>query len=115
VARHARLGYVRLADARWRCSDLFWRWTPAQTAEFRNTGNAALTITQVEVVDDAADFVVTDLTPGITTLRPNGEKGFQIRFRPTAAGNRQASLRIHSDAAGSPHSLTLLGVGFAPA
>jgi hypothetical protein len=87
--------------------------TPAQTAEFRNTGNAALTIAQVEVVDDAADFVVTDLTPGITILRPNGEKGFRIRFKPTAPGNRQAFLRIHSDAAGSPHSLTLLGVGFA--
>lgn len=56
---------------------------------------------------------MTDLTPGITILRPNGEKGFRIRFKPKAAGNRQASLRIHSDAAESPHSLTLVGVGFA--
>jgi hypothetical protein len=47
-------------------------------------------------------------------LQPNGEKGFRIRFKPTAAGNREAFLQIHSDAPGSPHALQLTGVAFAP-
>ena len=60
------------------------------------------------------DFVITNLTPGITSLQPGGDLGFRIRFKPTAAGDRHALLRIHSDAAGSPHTLTLIGVGLAP-
>lgn len=88
--------------------------TPAQDAELRNTGNATLQIARIEVADDAADFVITELTPGIRSLQPGGDLGFRIRFKPTAAGNRHAALQIYSDAAGSPHTLALAGVGFAP-
>ena len=86
--------------------------TPAQDSSLRNIGNARLTILQVEVIDHAADFVITSLTPGITSLPPNGELGFRIRFRPAATGNRQAFLRIHTDSQASPHVLSLSGVGF---
>jgi hypothetical protein len=88
--------------------------TPAQSAELRNTGNTALEILDVELAGDGGDFVVTDLTPGITRLQPNGEKGFRIRFKPLAVGDRQGLLSIHSDAADSPHVLTLVGVAFDP-
>jgi hypothetical protein len=88
--------------------------TPAQSAELRNTGNTALEILEVELTGDGGDFVVTDLTPGITRLQPNGEKGFRIRFKPLAVGDRQGLLTIHSDAADSPHVLTLVGVAFDP-
>lgn len=88
--------------------------TPAQDASLRNTGNATLTILQVDITQDAGDFVITELTPGITSLPRNGEKGYRIRFKPTATGNRQALLRIHSDTAESPYVLTLLGVGVVP-
>jgi len=87
--------------------------TPAQDVELRNTGNAALTILQVDMAGDAADFVITELTPGITRLPPNGEKGFRIRFKPTAAGNREGLLRVHSDSPASPHVVSLVGVAFA--
>lgn len=50
----------------------------------------------------------------ITRLQPNGEKGFRIRFKPLAAGDRQGRLTIHSDAPDSPHVLTLVGVAFDP-
>jgi hypothetical protein len=88
--------------------------TPAQDAELRNTGNATLTIDHVEVTGDAADFVLAELTPGITVLHPGGEVGFRIRFKPTAPGDREAFLRIYSDAPGSPHALDLTGVAFSP-
>jgi hypothetical protein len=86
--------------------------TPAQDSSLRNIGNARLTILQTEVIDHATDFVITSLTPGITSLPPNGDLGFRIRFRPTATGNRQAFLRIHTDSPASPHVLSLSGVGF---
>jgi hypothetical protein len=88
--------------------------TPTQDAALRNAGNAPAAILSVDVAGDAADFVVTELTPGIPSLQPTGIKGFRIRFKPTAPGNRRASLRVHSDAAGSPFELTLAGVGLTP-
>jgi hypothetical protein len=85
--------------------------TPTQDAALQNMGNAPAVIAGVDLAGHGADFVVTDLTPGIASLQPTGIKGFRIRFKPTAPGNRRASLRIHSDAAGSPFELTLVGVG----
>jgi hypothetical protein len=61
--------------------------TPTQDAALHNTGNAPAAILSVDVAGHAADFVVTDLTPGITSLQPTGIKGFRIRFKPTAPGN----------------------------
>ena len=73
-----------------------------------------MAVQAVDVAGDDDDFVVTELTPGITNLQPLGGLGFRIRFKPTAAGNRQAALRVHSDSPGSPHTVTLVGLGQTP-
>lgn len=86
--------------------------TPYQSTSLRNIGNANLAILQTEVLGDAADFVITPLVPGLTRLGPNGDMGFRIRFRPTVAGLRTATLRIHTDSPASPHEMVVRGVGF---
>jgi hypothetical protein len=83
--------------------------TPAQTVGLINQGNAPLTITLVDTSGDGADFTLIDMTPGIVTLPPNAEKVFQVRFKATASGNRQASLRVH--AGFQIYAVTFTGVG----
>jgi hypothetical protein len=83
--------------------------TPAQTVGLINQGNAPLAITLVDTSGDAADFPLVDMTPGIVTLPPNAEKAFQVRFKATAVGNRQASLRVH--AGPQIYTVTFIGVG----
>jgi len=75
----------------------------------RNAGNATLTVNLIEVV---GDFFYKDLSPTTMTLAANSEKSFWVLFKPTADGPKQGSLRVHSDAQDSPHSLELAGVGF---
>ena len=83
--------------------------TPAQTVGLINQGNAPLTITLVDTSGDGADFTLIDMTPGIVTLPPNAEKALQVRFKATAVGNRQASLRVH--AGPQIYTVTFIGVG----
>ena len=83
--------------------------TPAQTVGLINQGNAPLTITLVDTSGDGADFPLVDMTPGIVTLPPNAEKVFQVRFKATASGNRQASLRVHAGL--QIYAVTFTGVG----
>jgi hypothetical protein len=84
--------------------------SPRQDAYFRNIGNSNLTITLIEIVGD--DFIFVDLVPSTLSLPPNAEKIFWVWFKPTTAGQRQGSLRVHTDAPGSPHTLELKGVAF---
>jgi FAD/FMN-containing dehydrogenase len=62
---------------------------------------------------DAAP-IADELHAGDHEPPANRHQGFRIGFKPTAPGNRHASLRVHSDAAGSPFELTLAGVGLTP-
>jgi hypothetical protein len=84
--------------------------SPRQDAYLRNIGNSNLTITLIEIVGD--DFIFVDLVPSTLSLPPNAEKIFWVWFKPTTPGQRQGSLRVHTDAPGSPHTLELKGVAF---
>jgi hypothetical protein len=85
--------------------------SPRQAVYLRNTGNSILTVNLTEVV---GDFIFVDLVPTIMTIPPNSEKNFWVWFKPSAAGKRQGTLRVHTDSASSPHSLELTGMGFTP-
>jgi hypothetical protein len=79
-----------------------------------NAGTASLAVTAVSLAGShPGDFVITTDGCRGRTLLPASSCAIQVAFEPTAAGARSASLRITSNAAGSPHSATLTGDGLA--
>ena len=85
---------------------------------FTNNGPDTVTITTAGVTGSAQnDFILygnTCASPtGMSgaTLPAGGSCQIGVAFKPSATGNRFASLQIADSAAGSPHSIELLGVG----
>ena len=85
----------------------------AQTVNVMNTGTAALSIASIGLAGtNAGDFsqsTTCALSPA--TLAAGASCTISVRFAPTAAGARSASLQIADDASGSPHSVALSGTG----
>jgi hypothetical protein len=76
-----------------------------------NSGNAALTITSVNVVGtDPTEFGVNASCTG-ATLAPGGTCNMAVTFAPAAAGNRSASISVADNASGSPQTVALTGTG----
>ncbi len=84
-----------------------------QSVTITNCGSAALTISSVTVTGFATnDFLVTQTcTNG--PLAPGGTCAINVAFAPLAGGTRSATLVIADDAAGSPTTLSLTGIGTA--
>jgi beta-propeller repeat-containing protein/centrosomal CEP192-like protein/HYDIN/CFA65/VesB family protein len=82
----------------------------AQAVLLRNMGSAALSITSIT---PSGDFAETN-TCG-TSVPAAGSCTLSVTFTPTASGTRSGSIVIQDDAAGSPHAITLSGVGSSPA
>lgn len=80
-----------------------------QNVVLTNAGTTTLLIAQVSVVGDFED----DNTCG-PSLAAGASCTLPVTFRPTATGMRTGTLRITDNAAGSPHSVTLSGIGTAP-
>ena len=75
-----------------------------------NTGTASLTITSVAVSGGSAgDFSQTNNC--VTTLAPAASCTINITFAPTTTGSRSSSVSINDNAVGSPHSISLAGMG----
>jgi outer membrane protein assembly factor BamB len=78
-----------------------------------NVGTAPILITGVSLTGaNPGDFQITSPTGG-SHLAEGFTRAIAIRFAPTAAGPRSATLVIN-DNAGGPHQVPLLGVGKAP-
>jgi hypothetical protein len=77
----------------------------------RNTGSAPLHINSVVTGGtNPGDFQTS--TPGPITVDPdNGTTTLQVTFKPTAVGDRLATLIINDDASGTPHTVSLSGKG----
>ena len=71
-----------------------------------NNGNGTLTISTITA---GGDFSQTN-TCG-ASLAPSGVCSIYVIFTPTAVGARSGTLSISSNAAGSPHTLSLTGTG----
>ncbi len=85
------------------------------TVTIKNTGTADLLITVVSLAGSAsADFTMTD-SPLPLTLAPGVSSVVTLTFKPSALGNRPATLSIASNAAGSPFVVSVSGTGVAPA
>ena len=84
-----------------------------QVITLQNTGNAALAISGVALTGvNAADFAQTN-TCG-SSVAAGANCTISVTFTPTASGARAASVAISDNAAGSPHTASLGGVGTAP-
>ncbi len=82
----------------------------AQSVTLTDTGNAALSVTSVDITGtNSADFSQTS-TCG-STVAAGANCSISVKFTPTAAGARSASLSITDDANGSPQTATLSGTG----
>lgn len=84
--------------------------SPSQTVTLSNTGTGTLGINSISA---SGDFVIESNGCGSKVF---GGVSCQIlvAFQPTASGTRNGSVTISHNAAGSPHSVSLSGVGAAP-
>jgi len=82
--------------------------SPAQSVVVRNMGSATLSIASIVA---SGDFAESDTCGG--SVLAAGSCTVSVTFTPTAAGSRSGSVMISDNAAGSPHAISLLGVGSA--
>ena len=84
--------------------------SPAQTVTLTNTGSGTLTIASISV---SGDFAFTSACPA--TLASGASCTIDVTFTPLTTGARAGVLSIATDAAGSPHTVSLSGTGLATA
>ena len=84
-----------------------------QMVSLTNTGTATLNISSIAITGaNAGDFSQTN-TCG-ASVNAGANCSISVKFTPTAAGNRAASVAITDNASGSPQSVSLTGTGVAP-
>jgi hypothetical protein len=83
----------------------------AQTVTVTNTGNAALTISQVAVT---GDFSETDNCK-TGSIAANANCTVSVTFVPTATGARTGTLTLYGNVSGGQATVSLSGTGLAPA
>src|SRR3989454_463203 len=92
--------------------------SPAQTVTLTNSGTATLSITSIALAgSNPGDFAIaagTTCTNGATVVA-GASCLLNLTFTPTAASARTATVTITDDAPGSPQSVSLAGMGIAPA
>jgi hypothetical protein len=82
----------------------------SQVVTLTNVGDGMLNFTQIAA---SGDFVETNTCNA--SLAPGSNCQITITFKPTAMGNRAGSISIADNAAGSPQTISLTGVGGATA
>ena len=87
--------------------------TPSQTVTVSNAGTVALHISGITIAGgNSTDFAQTN-TCNAGSYAPAASCTVSVTFKPTAAGPRNALLRITDDAPGSPQAVALTGNGAA--
>ncbi len=82
----------------------------AQSVTLSNTGDAPLAVESISV---SGDYSVSGCAAP-SSIAAGASCTLSIAFRPTATGSRAGSVSIVTNAAGSPHVISLLGSGTAP-
>lgn len=84
----------------------------AQSVTLTNNGNVTLTITSIGFTGPSANaFAQTSSSNCGTSLAASASCTINITFTPTSVGTANASLSISDNAAGSPQTVSLTGVG----
>jgi presenilin-like A22 family membrane protease len=87
--------------------------SPAQAATLKNTGNAALTISGITIVGaNPSDFAQTNNCGA--SLAAGSSCNISVTFTPASAAAFTATLSVTDNASGSPHTVTLSGIGATP-
>ena len=85
-----------------------------QTLTITNSGDAPLVVGSVQISGaDAGDFTAGNGCG--TAVAPGSACNIVVTFDPESAGSRTATLSITDNAGNSPQSVSLVGVGLAPA
>ena len=79
-----------------------------QNVTLTNTGTDTLDISSVST---SGDFSTTGCP---ATVDPSDTCVIAVSFAPTTGGTRNGTLTIRDDAAGSPHTVSLTGIGLGP-
>ena len=87
--------------------------SPALAVTLANQSNFAFNVQPV-VISGAAASEFSQTNNCGTSVSANGSCTILVSFTPTATGNQNATLSVTSDAAGSPQSISIVGVGTAP-
>lgn len=82
----------------------------AQQVKLTNSGNAILNISGIIA---SGDFAATNNCG--TSLAAGANCTISVTFTPTAGGTRTGTLSVTDNAAGTPQSVSLSGIGLAPA
>jgi hypothetical protein len=85
---------------------------PVSVLTLSNTGNATLTINSIGVTGTNSGDFTQNNTCG-TSLAEGTSCSISVLFTPLAAGTRQATISVVDNAAGSPQTASLIGVGAA--
>ena len=83
--------------------------TSQKTLTIKNTGSASLSVTGITIT--GADSSHFKASPATATLAAGDSVKVTVTFAPTSAGAKAASLSIAHNAAGSPSTVALTGVG----
>ncbi|NDY93494.1 choice-of-anchor D domain-containing protein [Ideonella livida] len=83
--------------------------TVSRTVSLRNTGNAALNLSGITLASGSQGF--SRSSDCGASLAAGTACTLTVQFRPTAAGARSDTLRVASNASGSPHTVGLGGTG----
>jgi len=83
-----------------------------QQVSITNNGSATLTITSVDFTGaNASEFALASNSTCSASLAAAASCTINVTFAPTAAGTATASVSITDNAAGSPQTVSLTGVG----
>ena len=89
--------------------------TVDKTYAITNSGTGALNVTGISIVGDP-DFSIVYPTPATPIAANGGTSTLTIRFNPSAAGTRSATLSIQSDDPDeNPFDFAIMGTATAPA
>jgi hypothetical protein len=83
--------------------------SPKQTLMVANTGDAPLNISNISL--GGVNLLDFHLGTNCGTLAPGAGCQIDVSFTPSALGSRSGTLQIISDAARSPHTVSLTGTG----
>ena len=84
--------------------------SPPQSVSITNTGTQTLNITQIST-GTSGDYSQTNTCAPTYSLAVGQSCSVSVTFSPTASGTRTGALSISDNAAGSPQTVSLTGIG----
>ena len=82
----------------------------ARTTILTNTGSAVLNVSGIGITGTSAGDFVLSSDCG-TSVSGGASCRIDVTFKPTATGSRNATVSISDDGGGSPHKVSLAGIG----